>query len=493
MSKQEKTDLVYKVMTRSSTNKQRSPRPPEHKAKKLELTDLPHKILQRIATKYKKLLKYELRDWVKGLPLKKLHNDFLSENANAIDFLKENRQRIVLNTLSANTNEDAIELLMEKIDSADIDWAALSKNPNAIEILKANPKKIVWDYFCANTNPEAIEMLKAIVENEENLSIKSYREKHEYSQKYINWSVLSKNPAAIEILRFALNEEKRYFETNNIKDDRYAVNAKLRVDWVGLSANTAAIDLLSANKDKIDWQILSSNPKAIKLLIRKIEEERLLEETDPYEYRRLPSKYKIDWDALSRNPAIFMPLKQLGRAKGATVSRLLSTNLSPKSRAQKNRGISLLDLPKDMQGELLRNYKSLIGTKNILRYGIPINKLSWENLSKNPYAIDLLRKRMKFENKLSRDEYRMLPSKINWSFLCSNTDPGAIDLLRLPENYDKIDWPLLSYNSNAIYLLEDRVKYQLRLQEEGKMDTLKMKDRISWVGLSSNTAIFVAI
>lgn len=43
--------------------------------------------------------------------------------------------------------------------------------------------------------------------------------------------------------------------------------------------------------------------------------------------------------------------------------------------------------------------------------------------------------------------------KINWSKLCQNPSRHAIHLLSLPENFDKIDWCELSYNSNAIDLL----------------------------------------
>jgi hypothetical protein len=473
MSKQAKTAAVYNIISSHMANKEN---------KKIELVDLPKKVLQIIAAKYKKILKYELRDWVKDLlPLRKLHNDILSQNPNAIDFLKDNRRRIDLHTLSANTNQDAIEILKEHIDSEELDWAALSSNPAAMELLKAKPNKIVWAYLCSNTNHEAIDMLRAKVENEENLSIKTYRQKHEFSQRYINWNKLSSNPKAIDIIKFALNEE------NKLKDEAQNVKQFLKVSWSSLCSNTNAIDLLTANKDKIDWEILSSNPNAIKLLIKKIEEDKDIDMLEYY--RKLPPKYKIDWNALSKNPAIFIPLKEIGRAKSAIVSRILTSYISPKSKT--NTTTSLLDLPKDLQREIIKKYKDLVIVKNRLRYGIPIDKLNWEYLSENPNVIDLLRDRIDFEKSLTQDEYKKLPSKINWSSLCRNSDIGAIYLLQ--ENYDKIDWSVLSSNPNAIHLLEDRVKYQLKIQEEGRMDTLKMKERISWKGISANTAIFVPV
>jgi hypothetical protein len=477
MSKQDKTDIVYNILSRRTKNSILSE---NQRNKKIELVDLPKKVLQIIAKKYKKILKYELRDWVKDLlPLRKIHNEFLSQNSNAIDFLKDNIQRINFDSLSDNTNPDAIKLLKMNINNENINWNKLSKNPAAIEILKENPNKIVWAYLCSNTNLEAIDMLKTKVENEENLSIKTYRQKNEYSFKYINWVNLSKNPAAIEIIKFALNEEEKI-----LKEEGYNAKSYLKVSWFSLSANINAIEILSNNKDKIDWQELSRNQKAIKLIIKKIEEDK--EELDKEYYRKLPPNYKIDWDVLSKNPAIFIPLKQIGRSKSITVSKLLSSNISPKNNLP-----SILDLSKDLQREIISNYKSLVASKNILRDGIPIDKLNWGYLSENPNAIDLLKERIDFEKSLLQDEYNKLPSKINWSSLCRNTDPGAIQLLYA--NQDKIDWSILSYNPNAIHLLEKRVKYQLKLQNEGKLDTLKTKERISWIGLSSNSAIFVPI
>ena len=245
MSKQDKTDIVYNILSRRTKNSILSE---NQRNKKIELVDLPKKVLQIIAKKYKKILKYELRDWVKDLlPLRKIHNEFLSQNSNAIDFLKDNIQRINFDSLSDNTNPYAIKLLKMNINNENINWNKISKNPAAIEILKENPNKIVWAYLCSNTNLEAIDMLKTKVENEENLSIKTYRQKNEYSFKYINWVNLSKNPAAIEIIKFALNEEEKI-----LKEEGYNAKSYLKVSWFSLSANINAIEILSNNKDKIE-------------------------------------------------------------------------------------------------------------------------------------------------------------------------------------------------------------------------------------------------
>ena len=60
---------------------------------------------------------------------------------------------------------------------------------------------------------------------------------------------------------------------------------KDKLDWLNLSANPCAMDLLTANPDKIDWTYLTSNPNAIDLLTA--------------------NQDKIHWQQLSANPNIF--------------------------------------------------------------------------------------------------------------------------------------------------------------------------------------------
>jgi hypothetical protein len=81
--------------------------------------------------------------------------------------------------------------------------------------------------------------------------------------------------------------------------------------------------------------------------------------------------------------------------------------------------------------------------------------------------------------------------KVSWDNLSSISDDKAIKLLY--NNQDKIHWDSLSNNPKAIDLLEKRVKYQLKLEEEDNLDSLKTKEKINWGSLSANPAIFVPI
>ena len=146
--------------------------------------------------------------------------------------------------------------------------------------------------------------------------------------------------------------------------------------WINIYANPNAIDLikeriqyeatltkeeyndLDINEDnKIDWIGLSSNPNAIELLTAnqdKIDEAhwKLLDYNNKYYSGDLPIPDKIYWDELSRNQNAI---------------------------------------------ELLTNNQ---------------DKISWGKLSVNPTAIDLLKKRIEYENSLSVEDYNNLRKKI---------------------------------------------------------------------------------
>ena len=450
---------------------------------KILLSDLPDESLKLITEKFKTLLKYKLRDW---LPSNKLSNDLVSANPNAIDFfsLPHNRRLIA--------------------------WHILSENPNAIDFLSLpeNKERIFYHYLSCNksSNPKLIELLKDYIIA--NPSIRSKRQ--------LNWEELSKNPYAIEILTSPENYDYINWKSLSCNPSPKAIEFLLLdkninfVKWFEFSSNHCndAIQFLKDNPHHIDWSGLSANTnsKAIPLINKKIKEENQLYELSPTEYAKLQNKVywralsanpkaipliitkikegirldDIDWDALSKNPAIFFTFKRNIEAKSRIIARILLNNsVSTKTK--------ITDLPGDLHKKIVKDLKNV--SKNILRDGIPIDKLNWSYLSSNPNAIDLLRERMYFEKNLSEDEYKKLPYQINWAALCTNSDPEAIDLLSSPENYIKIDWLRLSSNPNAIKLLEKRVVYQLGLNGE-QLQRLSIHERVNWQKLSTNPAIF---
>ena len=447
-------------------------------AKTITFLDIPDKALKIIKEKYKTLLEYKLRSW---FPSNKLSNDFVSANPNAVDFFSLQQNRRFIN------------------------WYILSENPNAIDFLSLPENKsfISYHYLSRNksSNPKLIELLKAELKANPDI------------RREINWEELSKNPYAIDILTSP--ENYSYINWKSLSSNTSAAaiefllgeNIKF-VKWFEFSQNNcdAAITFLKDNPDYIDWGGLSGNTNSIAILLikKKIKEENQLYELSPKEYAKLKNKVywralsanpkaipfiitkikegirldDIDWDALSKNPAIFFPFKKNINAKSKIVSSILS-------RARAKTGIA--NLPDELHDKIVVDLITI--SINKLREGIPVDKLNWSYLCQNPNAIDLIRDQMDFEKNLSKEEYDRLPYKINWSALCTNSDPGAIDLLNLPDNYDNIDWLRLSDNPNAIQLLEKRVKYQLSLNGE-QLNGLSIHKRINFQKISKNPYIF---
>jgi len=102
---------------------------------------------------------------------------------------------------------------------------------------------------------------------------------------------------------------------------------------------------------------------------------------------------------------------------------------------------------------------------------IPIEKLDWGQLSRNPLAIRLLESH---------------PEKINWNNLSSNEH--AMHLIE--RNMDKISWELLSSNPRAIHLLEknmDLINWFYLSKNEEALDLLeRYPDKIDWNSAVSN-------
>ena len=434
-----------------------SPKSIKNKMKpKMTLNKLPNDLKTQIIEKYMSFFptKYVLRDFI---PLEKLNWQWLSSNPNAIDLLREkmnNENKLsqeVLNKVNIKDKIDwqklsgnpyAIELLEEKITKENemskeyletfrvfnkIDWFYLSKNPNpeAIELLKKNQDKINWRSL--SENPNAIELLREKIKAD-NISPKStFSHNNIFDDQKINWYMLSKNPNAIELLK--ANYDK--------------------ISWGFLSENPNAIELLKANYDKIDWGLLSDNPnpKAIELLRKKFEIEK---KTSKYDLDLTKDKDKINWQYLSRNPNAIELLREKIKEED--------------------------DIPYDS-----------IYTLNKLSYN---QKIDWRLLSSNPNAIELLKV----------NQY-----KIDWKWLSRNPNPEAIKLIKKrlkylqnlsdDEYYDlseseHLNWENLSQNPAAIELLEEKIKEEEMYEYE--LEDLKDFQKINWKLLSSNPAIFEA-
>jgi hypothetical protein len=133
---------------------------------------------------------------------------------------------------------------------------------------------------------------------------------------------------------------------------------------------------------------------------------------------------------------------------------------------------------KDIEDLIVQTYQDSLVYR--LADGIPTEILLYDEICGNPNAIDLLKKRVAYENRLGVEEYNKLSNKVNWEYLSMN--PNAIELLRA--NPNKIDWRALSMNPNAIDLLRERIAYENTLEQE---EYNRLLNRINWMYLSKNS------
>lgn len=189
--------------------------------------------------------KSELVDWIKPYE-HLLSSNGLSENPEAVYYLSkpENHHKINWDSISDNTNSDAIPFLMNNLQK--VNWTILPRNEALFPIVEqhwSNMRKSGKIIGIMSSNPRAINIL-------------------EQNRDKINWSNLSSNPAAIHILQRNMN----------------------KIDWNNLSSNPSAMHILQKNMDKVHWTRLTQNPSAMYIL--------------------KDEKYQdnVDWDFLPLNP-----------------------------------------------------------------------------------------------------------------------------------------------------------------------------------------------
>ena len=243
--------------------------------------------------------------------------------------------------------------------------------------------------------------------------------------------------------------------------------------------------------DKIHWNELSKNPNAIELIREKIKDEN---ELSPEDLNDLDYRAKIDWVHISNNPNAIELLEE-------KLKKEQEENIDDEENEYIDYDYEELNPAKINWTNLSLN-PSAIGMLNDNK-----DKIKWDQLSRNKSvgAIELLRKKIRSENNLSREQLEDLPDskKIEWYNLSEN--PNAIELLRenidkikwdrlsnnlnaielLRENKKSINWWTLSENPNAIELLSEKIKQEMKMnvKDLNKLDDTK---KIDWVYLSGN-------
>jgi len=165
------------------------------------------------------------------------------------------------------------------IDSNKLNWKTVSQNVNAANLLEENFDKadICELYWNHNTFPIIQKHWNTLNQN----------------IKYVNFVAMSFNPYATELL-------EKYLD---------------KVCWQTLSSNPNAISILEANLDKVDWYSLSSNPNTLHILeanLDRINWKNFCRNRNPRAIHLLEKHLyeDISWYMLSSNPNAIPILEQ---------------------------------------------------------------------------------------------------------------------------------------------------------------------------------------
>ena len=184
---------------------------------------------------------------------------------------------------------------------------------------------------------------------------------------------------------------------------------------------------------------------------------------------------KLDLETICRDEALFATLyKTFNSEKEQKGLKKVCKKIVERKQSTLLRNIQS---NKDIEELIVKTYQDSLVYK--LADGIPKEILLYNEICGNPKAIDLLKERVAYENRLGLEEYNKLSNKVDWEYLSMN--PNAIELLRA--NPSKIDWRALSKNPEAIELLKERVAYEKSL---GLEEYNKLLNRINWMYLSKN-------
>jgi hypothetical protein len=351
---------------------------------------------------------------------------------------------------------------------------SLTDDGNASMVLNALPTDIIEQIVC----------------NYGSLLPSKYVLRDWVNKDNLNWSMLSANPCAIDLLKEKIEREK-----SMDKEEYKNLKANEKVNWLKLSMNPEAIDILKKYPQDIVWCCLcdNKNPRAVEMILERIEYEKQLppyyigQEEDEY------GLYRIWWDRLgyNENPQIIEMLKE-------------------KAELEKNEeyyaGLNINDKIDWHQISSNPNAIELLMANP--------EEIDWETLSANPGAIELLKANpeeiywsMLSENPNAIELLKANPKKINWQMLSGN--PNAIELLKanrkkifwgmlsgnpnaielLKANRKKIFWGRLSENENAIELIKERYEYELSLTPD-EYESLEEAEKLDWKTLSANKCIF---
>jgi hypothetical protein len=410
--------------------------------------------------------------------------------------ISENQSKIVERLLSSSPTADDTSITLNKLPSDIIEKIVCNYKyilPSKY-VLREWVKKEDLDWSMLSENPCAIDLLKEKIEQEKSMDNKEYI-KLKFNEK-VNWIKLSMNSEAIDILKKYPND----ITWCSLCDNKNPLAVDMILDRIEYekqlpnSSNEDDEDEVEFSRIWFDRLSYSEHPRIIELLRERIELEKNIDQ-----YMTLNYFNKIDWIYLSSNPhpkAIELLAENLDKVDWTVLSENPGAIELLKANPHKILW-RYLSLNKNAS-ELLKQrhyYENSLSVEEYYSLG-KNNQLSWEYLSANPCAIELLKAN---------------PARIHWEELTRN--PEAIDMLKnkprgvsvrdfyiglsvnpfaieiLEKNKELINWKYLSMNPNATELLKERAEYESTLKPE-QYKNLGTNNRIDWRELSRRECIF---
>jgi hypothetical protein len=410
--------------------------------------------------------------------------------------ISENQSKIVERLLSSSPTADDTSITLNKLPSDIIEKIVCNYKcilPSKY-VLREWVKKEDLDWSMLSENPCAIDLLKEKIEQEKSMDNKEYI-KLKFNEK-VNWIKLSMNSEAIDILKKYPND----ITWCSLCDNKNPLAVDMILDRIEYekqlpnSSNEDDEDEVEFSRIWFDRLSYSEHPRIIELLRERIELEKNIDQ-----YMTLNYFNKIDWIYLSSNThpkAIELLAENLDKVDWTVLSENPGAIELLKANPHKILW-RYLSLNKNAS-ELLKQrhyYENSLSVEEYYSLG-KNNQLSWEYLSANPCAIELLKAN---------------PARIHWEELTRN--PEAIDMLKnkprgvsvrdfyfglaenpraieiMEKNKNLINWKYITRNPNATELLKERAEYESTLKPE-QYKNLGTNNRIDWRELSRRECIF---
>jgi len=188
-----------------------------------------------------------------------------NETPGAVELMMErtkgNLNEFQIRQLSANTGDEAVQLLLS--GEVPIDWIHFSTNSNsrAVAHLRENIEKICWTSLNRNNHPNICDFLEPdkitpmLCFNTSDRALDLLNENPKHIISYLIAS--NPNPKALEIVK-----------KHDLMSSVLYSPTPLAMNNLAKSTNPEAIDLLIKNMDRFHWREIFANPsnKAVNLI-----------------------------------------------------------------------------------------------------------------------------------------------------------------------------------------------------------------------------------